>query len=222
MRKFWLMSALAGLALGACSGQDSAAPANTLALLKGDNDAAALSAIVDGLCDEITGGQTQVQSSADQACLNCASSENEQAIDGADATFATLHLETGLSGTLSLRATAQPGLVYPAGSRPGVSFSAPQNESNIEVVIRTYLGGVEQEQDCEQSAHFDDTGRLVVGIEATKPFDALEATLQRRNAELANTDCGVSVLSASNPNDVVRPVQLRVHEFCHEFRFPQE
>lgn len=184
----------------------------------GDKDA--LNLYLDSLCDEITGGNTQIEFSASETCIDCASESDANAVDGADATFATLNFPSLTQGPITFRATAQDGVVYPSGGLAGVTFSAPQSVNDVQVLVRTYLDGVEQDRDCESVARFEESERVVIGLEATRPFDALEVTLERNNLQIADIDCGVQILSASNPNQAVNPVQIRVHEFCHEFRLP--
>lgn len=206
-------------ALAGCGG--SSAPAlSSSTVLKSGGDKDEFNRFVDSLCDEITGGNTRIEFAAGETCPGCASESDANAVDGTDATFATLSFAELTQGPITYRATAQDGVVYPAGRLVGVVFSAPQNENTIQVVARTYLEGVEQERDCEQGVSFNESDRSVIGLEATRPFDALEVTLKRSNLEAVDTDCGIQVLSVSNPNQAVNPVRIRVHEFCHEFRLP--
>lgn len=205
--------------LAACS--DSSLPSlrsGSDIKVAGDKDA--LTLYIDSLCDEISGGNTQVEFSASQTCIGCASESDASAVDGTDATFATLNFPSLTQGPITFRATAQDGVVYASGGLAGVTFSAPQSVNDIQVLVRTYLDGVEQDRDCESVARFEEDERVLIGLEATQPFDALEVTLERNNLQLLDIDCGVQVLSASNSNRAVDPVQIRVHEFCHEFRPP--
>lgn len=206
-------------ALAGCGG--SSAPALSASkVLKSSGDKDEFSRFVDSLCDEITGGNTRIEFSASETCLGCTSESDANAVDGTDATFATLSFAALTQGPITYRATAQDGVVYPGGGLAGVTFSAPQNVNDIQVVARTYLDGVEQERDCEQGTRFNETDRVLIGLQTTQPFDALEVTLERNNLQTVDTDCGVQVLSASNPNQAANPAQIRVHEFCYEFRLP--
>jgi hypothetical protein len=216
-----LLAAIIAFTLMGCDSDSSVPGAPGAVLLKGDTTDPGFSAYVDSLCDEITGSGTTTAFSAAQTCPECSADTPEKAVDGTDATYATLNLADGLqSSAVTFRATAPPGVVYPAGGNAGVVFSAPQREGNIEVIVRTYLAGALQEEDCESSSQFDDDSRMVIGVSTTLPFDAIEARLERQNLQIANVDCNVSALSASNPTDTLRPVQIRVHEFCHQFRIP--
>lgn len=215
-----LVLLLLSFGLAACG--DSSAPLKSAGtILKAGDDSAAFSAYVDSLCDEISGGDTAVQFEADPTCVDCAADDQPKAIDGTDATFATLNFAPLTQGPLTFRATAPSGVVYPGGTIAGVTFSAPQNTNFITVVSRTFLRGVEQESECDSSAFFDADSRSLIGVSTTLPFDALEVELQRGELNVVETDCGLQVLSVSNPNQAIEPRAIRVHEFCHTFRIPQ-
>ena len=206
------------LLLAACG--DSSAPSLSFGtVLKASSGKDAFNVYVDSLCDEIGAGAT-TEFSADTTCVNCASESDTSAVDGTDATFATLTFARITQGPIRFRATAQSGIVYPAGSLPSVTFSAPDDVNFIRVEIRTYLQGVEQERVCHRGADFNQEDRKVIGLEATKPFDAVEASLQRTNIELPDVNCGGTQVSPDLSPVVIESLQIRVHEFCHEFRSP--
>lgn len=206
-------------ALAGCGGSSSPALSSS-SLIKADGDKDAFNIYVDSLCDEIAGGNTQVEFSASETCIGCASEADANAVDGSDATFATLTFARVTQGPIRFRATAQDGVIYPAGESPSVTFSAPDDVNFIRVEIRTYLEGIEQERVCHRGVDFNQEDRMVIGLEATKPFDAVEASLQRTNIELPDTDCGGTQVSPDISPVVVEPLQIRVHDFCHEFRSP--
>lgn len=206
------------LLLSGCSGEAEVAGLHEGTTLKG-TDSASFSDYVDSLCDSFGAGAT-AEFSTDVLCRGCDAEQEAQSVDGHDASYALLNFASLTQGPITLRATAPAGVVFPAGTTPGITFSSPQNESNIEIVVRTYLQGVEQNRDCMQGSSYNPHDREVIGLEATKPFDALEVTLKRVNLQVLDLDCGSQILSSSNAYDAPRAVQLRVHEFCHHFRIP--
>lgn len=110
-------------------GQSSAPALSSAPVLKSGDNKDGFNVYVDSLCDEIGGGGARAQFTADTTCVGCSAEAEANAVDGTDTTFATLTFASGTQGPLNFRATAQQGIVYPAGSRPAVTFSAPRNES---------------------------------------------------------------------------------------------
>jgi len=138
-------------------------------------------------CDSITGGGSKVSSQTEAGCIGCTIDHPEAAADGRTDRFASLTLFS-LAGA-SLRATAQPGIVYPAGGRAGVLYSPPANNPNGDNIdaggtwsygVRTYLRGTLQETgsspvDDEAIASGPSAAQRYLSIETTKPYDAVEA-----------------------------------------------
>ena len=77
---------------------------------------------------------------------------------------------------VSIRATAQPGIVFPAGSKPGAYTHVPGNSPGYNVTIKTYLAGVPQETSRTDSSNSnsDSLTYFTFAAPATKPFDAVE------------------------------------------------
>ena len=136
-------------------------------------------------CNSITGGGAKVTSKIDSGCVDCTIETAEAAADGKADSFASLTLFS-LQGA-SLRATAQPGIVFPAGGRAGVFYSLPNNNpdgDNIDsggtwsFAVHTYLGGKLQESDgglanSQDTADGSHASRYSF-VETTKPYDAVE------------------------------------------------
>lgn len=122
-------------------------------------------------CDSITGGGSTVTSTG--PAVNAA-----KAADGDLGSYGALHLTaTSQSGTI--RATAQDGVVFPAGSRVGAFVSFLNQGNSNATTIRTYLDGVLIENGDPGSGFFDFTGGgtpadFYTGFVASAPFDAVE------------------------------------------------
>lgn len=144
-------------------------------------------------CASISGGTSSVTSTGP-------ASNTSAAVDGDLFSHATLAL-TSSSQSGSIRATAQSGVVFPAGSRAGV-FASLLNQGTANVtMIRTYLNGALVESRSPANAIFEqpngDTGAgLYIGLVTTAPFDAVE---------FAETDNG-----ANGTTD------YRVYEICSD------
>lgn len=182
---------------------------------------AAQSAIADGLttrCSSISGGKSKVSSEIESGCKQCSVKDTALAADGKAASFASIQVFS-LYGA-SIRATAQPGVVYPAGGRAGVFYSVPDNNPNGDNIdsggawgfeIATYLAGQVQ----EQSAALDDTDRLPDGdkthanrfsyIDTSKPYDAVEIYVS--DAQARATKKGVVTLGSA---------PYKVYEICSD------
>jgi hypothetical protein len=103
-------------------------------------------------------------------------------------------------GTVTLRATAQPGVVFPSGSLAGMVHSIAYGASTgLSITLATYAGGVQQEQFNFNSSGVgsstqspDEPGR--VSYTTSAQYDAIELSFTRLS--------GSGVVAA------------RVHEFC--------
>lgn len=157
--KFWVVSTAALLA--ACSGgSDGPTTAGCLATL--------------------TGGGTQIDGDV-SACPDCSFEDGAFAIDDSAASFARLELGAG-GGAAAVRATAQAGVVYPAGQYAGVVAYFPKSSTpnaNVNIAVRTYLGGVLQEQVSSSTSvigNVDGAGEDTrYGGLTGSAFDAVEA-----------------------------------------------
>lgn len=97
------------------------------------------------LCEYITGGMTTVQSMV--GCASCTYSNLPEAIDGNQDSAATIDIGIGGGGVAAIRAIAQDGITYPAGSQAGVVLAYHFNNSTSPVLlVSTYLDGAQQEQ----------------------------------------------------------------------------
>ena len=169
--------------LGACNDGDS----------NGDEASSAT------LCSYITGGGTTTQLTA--TCATCQLLDAANAIDGDPDTYATITLPAGASGSVALRATAQDGVVYPAGNDAGVilSFSASGDTFvNNGNELRTYLDGAPAgtKSGAEVTGCCGGGSSRPQRVSFTAPamFDAVEA--------------GYTVGTNTTAKE------LRIHEFC--------
>lgn len=149
-------------------------------------------------CNSITGGKAKVSSVIEPGCARCSVKAANAAADDQAKTFASLSvLSSSVFQGVSIRATAQPGIVFPAGGRAGVFFSLPNNNPKGENLdsggstalgIGTYLRGQLQEsaglntsaplQNVSSGSYNfpggDALPKHYTYIETTKPYDAVE------------------------------------------------
>lgn len=174
----------------------------------------------DSLCDEITGGDTSVTYTAPPTCIICSEANGDAAIDGDQTSYATVDFTPGTDGPWTITAKAQPGVVYPQGKNAAVVLSAPANLNYMSVTISTYLDGQVQDTDCSQAESIQAGDRVALGITTKTPFDSVELKVRRNNLQTVDNDCGVRVLSFSNPQETLLTEELNLHEFCSAFRVP--
>lgn len=111
------------------------------------------------------------------------------AFDGSLTSFATYTPAAG-NGTLTIRGTAQRGVVEPGGQTAGVLLTEPATTQTVQITISTYLEGRLQATGTPGAQAGNGSGQTCRGIcenrnglsyfaiETTAPFDAIEATLQ--------------------------------------------
>ena len=144
-------------------------------------------AVTDALerCRAIQGGGTRASFSITPSCVGCTVSEPQRAIDGDGGSYATLYMPAGSGGTVALRATAQTGTVFAAGSLAGFVAAVTYGPSASAVTeIVTYAGGVEQER---IPLRIDGTGSAsgpldrpgYEAAQATRQYDAVEFSFTR-------------------------------------------
>lgn len=141
-------------------------------------------------CDAITGGGSQVSAATSMPCNNCSSADNGKAADGNLESFATATVGQSLpTSGVSLRATAQPGIVFPAGSKPGAYTHVPDNSPSYNVTIRTFLAGTQQESVRTDSSSTDSDALTYFTFvnPATQPFDAVEVLFSNQQPLLTDT-----------------------------------
>lgn len=139
-------------------------------------------------CASLGGGAASIQ----QSCINCPQNAVQNpalAIDGALDTAATISLYNQSStvagqSQISLRATAQAGIVFAAGSRAGLLLTLPQAEQlNYSATVTTYLDGQPQETLPVTTAHTGaQTGATIyAGFDRSRPtslpFDSVEVLI---------------------------------------------
>lgn len=210
---------MSALLLSACGGDGGPSDAQG----RSGTETGDLSSEMDRRCGEL--GATTVVFAASETCPDCSAADEYNAIDRADATFASLTAPVASTGTLSLRAAS--GGAHPAGSNAAVTLSVSEgsglyigdssvdstNHQDWHVTLRTYLGETLQEQDAGFITVDSDgeNNRHVVGITTTQPFDSIEAIFDRPPQQ----DPGN--INVSDTPDTVEPGDVRVHEFCGDF-----
>jgi hypothetical protein len=141
-------------------------------------------------CESITGGNSRVTTSVASGCFGCSVSEPELAADGDLFSAATVDVPNSFAGQgVSVRATAQPGIIFPAGQQAGVYFVGPTSSGfsspDLAVTISTYLGGELQETPTSYELHGpDETGGdySLKSFATSKAFDAVEVMISNTQA----------------------------------------
>lgn len=130
-------------------------------------------------------GSAQVTSST-AGCPLCTISSPSSAIDGNPDSAASIQLPAG-GGAVSLRATAQGGVVFPQGNYAGALMARPSSaQAAGSWTFNTYLGGVLQESGGGES---NLGGGTAVGdknyrqFKTTKQFDAVEISINMQSAD---------------------------------------
>ena len=177
-----IASSITCLALAACGGGGGS---DSDSLLRG--------------CSPIAGGATQVTSSVSPTCAGCSVSTPQQVADGNGATFATLAMPGGAAGTVTLRSTAQNGVVFSSGSLAGMVHSISYGTSaGLVIELVTFMGGTEQERfnfnSGAGSAEQDPSAPGRASFATSAQYDAVELSFTRASGS--------------------GTVEARVHEFC--------
>jgi len=161
----------------------------------GDNTGGGVAAQVKSCVGSFSGGNTSVTASS--SCTACSNRDRELSIDGRGDTYAVSAL---FGGTYTIRATAQTGILYPAGNFAGAFMRIPQTYSPGSTwTISTFKGGVMQETRSTGNAAGDDPANPsgtdnLYGLTTTMDFDSV----------------GISLTGGStNMND-----EIRIYEFC--------
>lgn len=149
-------------------------------------------------CLPLGGGDAKVEFNRHAPCPDCQISNPELAIDGDLSSFATMTIPAHSGGSVSLRATAQNGVVFPAGSSAATVFGLDAGKYHGTVFAQqTYLGDQAQDNGGEQITVIYGTPKGAPRKQAfktTKPFDALQFVFLR--------------------GEVNRTVNIQVYEFC--------
>lgn len=219
---------LTGL-LSACGSSETLSVAETVGRsvqAKADE----LSAEVNRRCTSLAGNGATIQFTADRLCTDCTADKSEQALDAADETYATLKAGMVSPGTLSLRATAPPGVTFPAGSNASVTLSADpenftctngvcvlsNNSQNWHITIRTFLANALQEEESQGASIDNDPGsRQIYGITTVQAFNAIEVAFDRTGIYVDDLPSGATI--SMNGANYVEPSNVLVHEVCGDF-----
>jgi len=142
-------------------------------------------------CESITGGNAKVSTGQSDGCFGCSADQPELAADGDLNTFASITAPETFAGQgVSLRATAQQGIIYPSGQQAAVIFIPPTTSGFASpeqaVTLATYLAGELQENPTalvSRSPEQTGTAYNVRMFTTTKAFDAVEVMVS--NTQLA-------------------------------------
>jgi hypothetical protein len=167
-------------------------------------------------CVTISGGTTQVTTSPQALCSGCTIANGPNAIDGDMTTSATAAFDPSGTGTLTIRATAQQGVVFPAGSQAGafLTFVAQDPaKPYLGVYVDTYLGGVRQDRIWDSGGFVGSSSSGNFGYGCNKPCDG-----SRRNitGSAPRDFDAVEIGLARDKSGVTE--QVEVAEFCSDLR----
>ncbi len=140
-----------------------------------------------GACESITGGESTVASNIADGCFGCMVENEEQAADGDLATFATVTAPISFAGQgVSIRATAQSGIIFASGQLAGVYFKAPASSgfgnADLAVTITTHLAGDLQENPTTYKTKDLGGGVFFKSFKTTEVFDAVEIMVSNTQA----------------------------------------
>lgn len=114
-----------------------------------------------------------------------------QSIDKNFDTKATMTFPNLQAGTIELRATAQSGIVYPAGLQVGAVYGLNgSGQLDMTLSIVTYLAGAQQEQyQIVTSGSGGGSGeRTKTTFTSKKPYDAVAVSYNRAGGSAATVD----------------------------------
>lgn len=138
-------------------------------------------------CESFRQANGKLTSATDAGCVDCGITHAAAAIDGDLDSAAKLIVNSAVPAQgVTLRATAQAGLIFPAGRLAGLYYSAPAGTAqNTTVTISTLAGGVVQELSSSSNTSGIGGGRSKSfnGIRTSKPFDAVEISIRNSQAE---------------------------------------
>lgn len=138
-------------------------------------------------CESFRLANAQLSTRIDPGCTQCRVGNGAAAIDGDAGSAAQVAVNGALpSQGVALRATAQSGLIFPAGRLAGVIYSAPAGTAqNTMITISTFSGGLLQETTSSNNMSGIGGGRSrnFTGIRTSKPFDAVEVFINNTQAE---------------------------------------
>ena len=133
--------------------------------------------------DEVRGQRSNGVSGrlSDEQALNALLKDTGLYVKRDGSSAAKVVVAANAAGKNGVRATAQRGIVYPAGSVPGAVIQLTQGASvsmNTRGIVRTYLNTRLQDQKVFDTGSLDVTavGGLsgLVNVKATKPFNSVE------------------------------------------------
>ena len=165
----------------------------------------ALAADPTPMCMSIGGGGTQFSST----CDSCVVIDGPRTIDADEDTYGELRIVSVGSGTM--RATAQSGVVFPAGSLAGfLQSSSTFASGDVEMLLRTYENDVLQEEFV-----VDQTGRPELFLfKTTRQYDAVEFSASQFDPNTTPPAIGCGYAMPTNCQPPPHEVRAYVREFC--------
>lgn len=138
-------------------------------------------------CESFRQANAQLTTRIDPGCTQCRIGNAAAAIDGDAGSAAAVVVNAAAPAQgVTLRATAQSGVIFPAGRLAGLIYSAPGGTAqNTTVTISTLSGGLLQETTSSNNSNGIGGGRSrnFTGIRTSKPFDAVEVVIHNTQAE---------------------------------------
>ena len=138
-------------------------------------------------CESFRQANARLTTRIDPGCTQCRIGNAAAAIDGDTDSAAQLVVNGAAPAQgVALRATAQSGLIFPAGQLAGVFYSAPAGTvQNTVITISTFSGGLVQETTSSNNMSGVSGGRSrnFTGIRTSKPFDAVEVFINNTQME---------------------------------------
>jgi hypothetical protein len=140
-----------------------------------------------GACDSITGGDATITTNTADGCFGCTVANLNQAADGDLATSASVTVPLSFAGQgVSIKATAQAGIIYASGQQAGVFFKVPASSGlanpQLAVTIRTFLAGTAQNPPTTYATTDVGGGMLFKSFKTSDVFDAVEVMVSNTQA----------------------------------------
>lgn len=191
----FLPAALAALCVACSAPGDMESASKTQSVASnamGDNDAPQF------ICSQpITDKLATVSAEFSSGCQDCDLEDAKLLTDEHPDNAAVMHLSLPARGdSAALRIKAQPGIVYPSGTQPGVLATFPEgrttNTTLVNFFMRTYLGGeLQQKSDSLLGTSLRtggvDNSMTYYYIDADKPYDEIEFVIQTRSGSASYT-----------------------------------
>lgn len=133
----------------------------------------------------LAGGGTSVDSEIPPNCLNCSVISENSAIDGNPGTAASFFIPSTNASVVSIKAIAQQGVVFPAGSELGVLYGLPNGVTTGVFSLNAYLDGTLVNSFQIQEGTEDQTPRsptFSTASSTTGPFNEVELSFNKQSS----------------------------------------